>query len=102
MKKTKEFFLKRIPWIQGILASVLDYNFTGNFGVTTATVLVGPLDRQNTPFVIIHSLVLSERRNLASVWVKELKRGSAIFSLKRAITNRARTGISSVVVILTV
>lgn len=90
-----------IPGVEGVLAGVLENHLAGDLGVASAAVLVGPLDGQNAPGVVVHSLVLSEGGNIAGVTVQGVERSSAIFGLEIAVSDTAGAGVATIVVILT-
>jgi hypothetical protein len=87
--------------IQGIFTSILQNNLAGNLGISTATVLVGPLNGQDTTRVIVHALVLGESGGVTGRGIDRFKTSSTIFSLESLITYTTLASIATIVIVLT-
>ena len=89
------------PWVKGVLARVLEDHLARNLGVATAAVLVGPLNGQDTPGVVVHPLVLGEGAGSSSVRVERGKSSSSVLGLEEFVSDGPRAGIPTVIVVLT-
>lgn len=85
------------PRIERVFACVLDDQLAGDLGVPTAAVLVGPLDGQDTSFVVVHALALGECRR---VLVDE--RVLVLFVLHVFVAYSTITCIAALGIVLTV
>jgi hypothetical protein len=79
--------------VQSVFAGVLQHDFAGGFGVGPSAVLVGPLDGQNAPLVVVHTLVLCKLDLGSGAGVHVVELGLAHLILHVGSANRARTGI---------